>query len=699
MKLIISEKAIAGRNIANILAGKQVPLSNIASAQAFRFKRGSDEYVVVPLRGHIVDVDFPKKYSYWVGTDLRKLIDAKIDYAGKEKFIIAALKKAAEEADEVIIATDADREGESIGVEALNFIKGANPKIKVKRAYFSAITKNDIEHAFSNLVEVDMNFADSADTRREIDLIWGAVLTRFMSLVSGKLGKEYLSVGRVQTPTLALVVDREKERNAFKKKKYWELKAVFSKNSEKFEADHKKGKFWEKEEAEKISKDHEKEGLVKSIKRSKRILKRPAPFNTTDFLRQATSIDFSAGQAMEIAESLYQQGYTSYPRTDNTVYSKNLDLKKALNEVARVPDFNKEANLVLAKPLNPSQGKKETKDHPPIYPVTAALKEKLSERHWKIYELIVRRFLATFYDDAKTENQSIEILLGKEPFVAKGQKIVEIGWKEVYPYSTISEVILPSLEEGEKVKLDKLDLFDKETQPPSRYSQSTLIKLMDDLGIGTKSTRHTIIQKLYGRKYVVGSKSIEPSKLAFAVINSLKRHKVDAVEAEMTSGLEREMDKVAAGKKTKEKVVEDSREFLHKILERMLEHKDKIGSELRLAVREDSIVGNCDKCDGQLRMLMSRNNKRFLGCTGYPKCTNTYPLPQKGKINSTDKLCETCNKPVIKVLGQRYRFEMCINPDCETKAEWKAKSDAAKKAKEEKASKAEAKKEETAKAE
>ena len=674
MKVIISEKAIAGRSIANILAGKQVPLTSIGSAQAFAFKWKNEDCVVLPLRGHISNVEFPKKYSYWVGTDLRKLIDAEIDYVGQETAIISGLKKIAKEASEVIIATDADREGESIGVEALRFIKEINPKIKIKRAYFSAITKKDIEDSFSNLVEVDYNFADSADTRREIDLIWGAVLTRFVSLVSGQLGKNYLSVGRVQTPTLALIVDREKERMAFKMKKYWELKALFEKNNKKFEAEHKKGKFWEKKEAEEIFKEKPSHGTVKQIKSSKRTLKKPTPFNTTDFLRQATSIGFSAGQAMELAESLYQQGYTSYPRTDNTVYSGTLDLKEVLEEISKVPDFSKPAQALLAKKeLIPSRGKKETKDHPPIYPVTFAPKEKLSERHWKIYELIARRFMATLSDDAITENMSVEILLNKEPFIARGQKILESGWKEVYPYSIISEVFLPELEEGEKVKLENLDLLEKETQPPSRYSQSTLIKLMEDLGIGTKSTRHTIIQKLYGRKYISGAKSLEPSKIAFAVIDSLQKHDVDAVKAEMTAQTEKEMDKVVAGKKTKEEAVEDSRKFLHVILERMLKHKDEIGSELRVAVRQDSIVGGCTTCDGFLRMLMSRNKKRFLGCTNYPKCTTTFPLPQKGKIISTDKKCDECQTPVIKVIGTRYRFEMCINPDCVTKAEWKRK--------------------------
>ncbi len=676
LKLVIAEKSIAGRNIAQLLAGKSVPASMEGKAQVFRFTIGAEDWVVVPLRGHISDVEFPKKYSYWVGTDLKKLVDAEIEYTGTEAEIIHGLKSLAKSADEVVIATDADREGESIGVEALNYLKASNPEIRAKRAYFSAITKKDITDAFAKLAEVDYNFADSADSRREIDLIWGAVLTRFLSLVSGKLGKDYLSVGRVQSPTLALIVEREKERLAFRKKTYWELKAIFEKDSKKFEAEHRKGKFWGKSEAEAIHLQKHTHGTVKGIKRQKRVLKKPTPFNTTDFLRQATSIGFSAAQAMDSAERLYQMGYTSYPRTDNTVYSATLGLREVLGELSKVSEFRKDSEALLArKALGPSRGKKETKDHPPIHPVTAAPKEKLSGHDWKIYELICRRFLATLSDDAVTENLAVEIFLGSEPFVAHGQKILEQGWKAVYPYSEITEVILPELREGESVKLDRLDMLEKETQPPSRYSQSTLLKLMEDLGIGTKSTRHSIIQKLYGRQYISGIKAIEPNKIAFAVVDSLEKHEVDAVKPEMTSFLEKEMDKVAAGKKSKAEVVNGSRALLMKVLEKMLKSKDEIGSELRSALRSDSIVGKCGKCEGGLlRVLISKNRKRFLGCTNYPKCTNTFPLPQKGKMEVLGTVCEKCGTPKIKIIGQRYRFEMCVNPECETKAEWKARA-------------------------
>ena len=676
MNIIITEKAIAGRRIASILAGEDVP-AKMAEAQCFEFQKDGEDYLIIPLRGHIVDVDFPKQYSYWLGTDLKKLTVADIDYIGKEKKIISFIKKKAPEAKLVIIATDADREGEAIGVEALDYVKEKNPKIKIKRAYFSAITPEDINTAFSELTKVDYNFADSANSRREIDLIWGAVLTRFLSLVSGQLGKEFLSVGRVQSPTLKLIVDREKERLAFKIKPYWEIKALFEKDKKKFEAEHKKGKFWEKEEAEKVLKKKTNECKVVNVKKTQRILKKPGPFNTTEFLRAAIPIGFTAGSAMNTAESLYIKGFISYPRTDNTVYPKTINLKKILSEIGKVPEFNEHVSKILAqKEITPSRGKKATKDHPPIYPVAVVPKAKLSQYEWKIYELVCRRFMATLSEDAKTENLVVEIHMKDEPFIARGQIYLKKGWKEFYPYSKSVEVVLPPLEKGDTVLLKNLEMLAKETQPPAHYSQSSIIKLMEDNGLGTKSTRHSIIQKLYARRYISGQKSVAATKIAFAVVDSLEKYSKKVVQPKMTAELEKEMDQIAAGKKSKDEVVEESREFLLEILEDLIKHKDKIGSELRKAIREDSIIGPCDKdgCNGELIVKHGRTGKRFLGCSAYPKCTNSYPLPQKGKVIAIEKVCPVCGKSMVKTIGKRYSFEMCVDMNCKSKDEWKKKA-------------------------
>ncbi|MDO8634393.1 MAG: DNA topoisomerase I [archaeon] len=677
MKIIVTEKAIAGNRIAGILSAGKYSQGTLQENQVFEFEKKGEKFTVVPLRGHIVDVDFPKSYSYWLGTDLRKLVNAPIEYIEKEKKIIRSLREAGKTGTEVIIATDADREGESIGVEALRFIQESNPKIKIHRAYFSALTEKDVTTAFDSLSKLDYNFADSADSRREIDLAWGAVLTRYLSLVSGQLGKEFLSAGRVQTPVLALIVNREKERLAFRIEKYWVISALFEKDKKEFIGEHREGKFWDKKKAEEVLAKKDNKGIVEKIVKKKKTLARPTPFNTTEFLRSATAIGLTAGDAMSVAESLYQQGFISYPRTDNTVFPKTIDLREVLAKIASVKEFSALAGKILAKKeLVPSRGPKESKDHPPIYPSGPAKKETLSDKQWKVYELVVRRFLAVLSEDAETDNQTVTISVKGEPFVAHGQTITREGWKEFYPYSKISETILPEMKEGDIVDVKKIELLEKETQPPARYSQSSLIKLMDDLGLGTKSTRHEIIQKLYARHYISGLKAIEPNKIAFAVIDSLTKYARAVTEPKMTADLETEMDEVAAGKKTKQEVVNDSTQKLGGILGELLEKKNDIGSEMRKALQADSIMGDCDKCQtGKLRKLKSKNAKWFLACNNYPSCKNTYPLPQKGKIIPLDKKCGQCKKPMIKVIGQRFRYEMCVDMNCPSKADWGKKKE------------------------
>ena len=328
-------------------------------------------------------------------------------------------------------------------------------------------------------------------------------------------------------------------------------------------------------------------------------------------------------------------------------------------------------NRILARgKLEPSRGK-ESKDHPPIHPVSNVSQQELDSKQWRIYELVCRRFLATLAEDAVTENLNVEIDLNEEPFVAKGQVILKAGWKKVYPYSVLKEVILPPLKEGDVVDLKKLEMEEKETQPPARYSQGALIKLMEEKGLGTKSTRHETIQKLYARRYISNIKSLEPSKVAFAVIDGLEKHDAKVEKPEMTAELEKQMDEVAAGKKTKEEVVDGSRKMLLDVLETLFQHKNELGSQIREASREDAVMMKCPACeDGNLRQLRGRTGKRFLGCTNYPKCTQTYPLPQNGLIIPLEKICEQCQAPMNKVVNRGRGYEMCLDFNCPSKADW-----------------------------
>ncbi|MFA6269153.1 MAG: DNA topoisomerase I [archaeon] len=670
MDLIVSEKAIAGENIAQLLADDKVKLMNVSGAKVFEFRWKGNDILLVPLRGHISDVEYPKKYANWRGVDVRDLINPEIIvYSEKEFQIIDAIKELAPNAQKLIIATDADREGEAIGLEAITYAQSTNKEIKVERAYFSAIAKADINKSFDSLEKFDYNFAYSANARRELDLIWGAVLTRFISIVSGQIGKDFLSVGRVQTPTLALVVDREKERLAFVSKPYWEIVAFCEKDNMQFDAMHQEEKFWDKARALAVFNKQPKSAIVKKVDKKVRVLKKPVPFNTTEFLRAATALGFAAGKAMDVAETLYQKGYTSYPRTDNSTYPPSLNLKEILNKLASVKELVDSVSKVLAqKEIIPSAGK-ETKDHPPIYPVTAVQKSMLNPDEWRIYELICRRFLATLAEDAKTENTSVLLDAEGEPYIAKGQVILLAGWKEVYPYSELNETILPKLEEGDNVKINKVEMYSKETQPPGRYSQGSLIKLMEDNNLGTKSTRPSIIQKLYARKYISGNKSIEPSKVAFSVIDTLEKNCETVTKPEMTASIEKEMDEIAAGKKTQLEVVQKSCSDLRQVMELLFKNKESVALGLRVALKSSNTFGKC-VCGANFVERRGKTGKRFVGCSGYPSCTVTFPLPQKGTIVPLNEYCPECKAPIIQVKNGRFSYKMCLTMTCVTKKDW-----------------------------
>ncbi|MBN1160011.1 MAG: DNA topoisomerase I [Candidatus Diapherotrites archaeon] len=672
MKLIISEKAIAGKKIAEIISGGRVTEKKVGTVPVFSF----DESIVVPLKGHFVDVDYPSRYRKWYLSGVPEMVESDIEYKVSSPGIGAALKKYAKSAETCIIATDNDREGEAIGLEAVEILKEENPKIKITRARFSAITQKDLQKAFSDLGELDYNVAHSANARREIDLIWGAVLTRFVSIVSNRLGKDFLSVGRVQTPTLALVVDKEKEIRAFKPEKFWVVSALLNAKDMDFIAIHEEKKFTTKDAAKKVFEKKSDTATVTEAKRTERTIPRPTPFNTTAFLRAATALGMTASSAMSVAESLYMSGFISYPRTDTDIYAKNVDLNEIMKELAKSKSFGDAAKYALAGPMNPTAGKKDAKDHPPIHPVALAQKSALDERSWKVYELVCRHFIATLSVDGVMDTTKLKFNIAGEAYLSDGQVIKEPGWTQFYPYYKPKLTELPYLEKGDTAKVKDLNLKEDKTKPPGRYSQGSLIKKMEDLGLGTKATRAEIIKKLYDRGYLTGSKSVEPTEVSFVMIDSLEKYANEVTTSEMTSKLESEMDEIGMAQKKKEEVVKDSRDMLKKIVEALFANKDKISTDLKTALKGQSIVGKCNVCGGNLLIRTSRFGKRFIGCDGYPKCTNTYPLPPANRVVPTGKVCPECGTPIVKVFSAKRRvYEMCIKYECPTKADWGKKKE------------------------
>ncbi|MCQ1534948.1 DNA topoisomerase I [Methanosarcina sp. KYL-1] len=644
MHLIVTEKNIAARRIAAILAPKSPKKERVSGVDTYRYEAGSgkdkQETVVIGLSGHIVGIDFPKEYNNWQKVDAKALIDAEIITTPINRKIVTALKSLGKEAERVTIGTDYDREGELIGVEALNIIKKVNPDATFNRVRYSAITPKAIETAFANPTSVDFNLADAGHSRQVIDLVWGAALTRYISLAAGRLGKMFLSVGRVQSPTLSLIVDREKERNAFVPTPYWEIHAELENNKgESFSAQHATRRFLDKEEASTVFKKLGKKAEVREIERGTRADQPPTPFNTTGFISAANAVGLSPSNAMRIAESLYTNGYISYPRTDNTVYPDTLDLRAQI-EIFKTGIFEEYANALLAKKeLTPTRGKKETTDHPPIYPASLAQKSELKEDEWKVYELVVRRFFATFAEPSEWETLKIKLDVNGEEFRANGARLVVPGWRWYYPYNAPEDRLLPELKEGDLLKVAKKEMLDKETQPPGRYGQGRLINMMEELGLGTKATRHEIISKLYSRAYIHGN-PVQPTNTSFAVLDTLEKYSPTITKPDMTRILEENMDRIAEGQIPEETALEESREMLKQVFSELDKNRERIVESLHAGLREDKITGTCPECGNELMVRRSKRGGRFIGCNNYPNCNFSLPLPRSGQIVVTDKFCE-----------------------------------------------------------
>ncbi|MBM3699744.1 MAG: DNA topoisomerase I [Actinobacteria bacterium] len=674
MRLIISEKEIAAKRIAQILSGDGVREEKIYGIPVHYINYRGMESAIMGLQGHVLKVDFPQEYSNWFKVDPVDLIDARIDKIPIHKKIVQALNKVADKTEEIIIATDYDREGELIGFDAWQIIEAKNKLSGIKRARFSAITETDINNAFSSPGKIDLNLAFAGRARQDIDLIWGAVLTRFISLASYQVKDKFLSVGRVQSPTLTLIVERELEIAAFAPEPYWVVNVKLSTDKgEEFEASHKKKRFLKKEDAEKAFAKIGGRATVKSVEEKIRNIAPPAPFNTTGLIVAANSIGFTAAKTINTAENLYMNGYISYPRTDNTVYSNTIDLKGLAKMLGGSEGLKEASAAVLAQDkIVASRGKKRSTDHPPIYATAVAAKGNLSDDEWKLYELIARRFLCTLLPAARVKSITASMDISGETFIANGSNVIDKNWIAHYPYYRQEDVFIPELRPGQELEITGKQLEDKETRPPSRYSQGRLVEKMEELGLGTKATRHSIIQSLITRGYVKGNPLI-PSEKAVAVVKVLKKHAERISTPDMTSELESDMDGIVRGDETREEVVEKSKKMLKDVMVKLKKDRAEISQEIKKAVKEDLIAGKCidEGCSGNLIVRTSRKTrKRFIGCSAYPQCTRTFSLPQSGLLLTTKDLCKHCGYPVVKIITKgRKPWELCINSDCPGKDE------------------------------
>ncbi|WRB47573.1 type I DNA topoisomerase [Helicobacter pylori] len=619
-------------------------------------------YEVIASKGHVRDLS---KFALGIKIDETGFTpNYVVDKDHKElvKQIIELSKKAST----TYIATDEDREGEAIGYHVACLIGGKLESYP--RIVFHEITQNAILNALKTPRQIDMSKVNAQQARRFLDRIVGFKLS---SLISSKITKG-LSAGRVQSVALKLVIDKEREIKAFKPLTYFTLDAYFEPNLEAQLISYKGNKLKAQElidekKAQEIKNELEKESYaISSIVKKSKKSPTPPPFMTSALQQSASSLlGFSPTKTMSIAQKLYEgvatpqgvMGVITYMRTDS------LNIAKEALEEARakiLKDYGKDYLPPKAKVYS-SKNKNAQEAHEAIRPTSItlepnALKDYLKPEELKLYALIYKRFLASQMQDALFESQSVVVACEKGEFKASGRKLLFDGYYKILGNDD-KDKLLPNLKENDPIKLEKLESNAHVTEPPARYSEASLIKVLESLGIGRPSTYAPTISLLQNRDYIkVEKKQISALESAFKVIEILEKHFEEIVDSKFSASLEEELDNIAQNKADYQQVLKD---FYYPFMDKIEAGKKNIISQKM----HEKTGQSCPKCGGE---LVKKNScyGEFIACNNYPKCRYVKQT-ENANDGANQELCEKCGGEMVQKFSRNGAFLACNNyPEC-----------------------------------
>ena len=624
-------------------------------------------YNVIASVGHIRDLPKSK-----LGIDIENDFEPQYMNIYGKGSLIKDIKKEARKADNVILATDPDREGEAISWH-LSHILEMDPEDK-NRVTFNEITKDTVKREIKNPRKIDMDLVDAQQARRELDRLAGYKISPLL----WKKVKAGLSAGRVQSAVLKLICDREDEINNFIPEEYWTIEADLRAGRKKLLADYygikendkiKKVELKSEDDADKVIKNIDKEKfVVDSVKKGRRNRKSPNPFTTSTMQQESSRrINFSTRKTMMVAQSLYEGvklpkegsvGLITYMRTDSTRIS--LEAQDACLKFIE-KDYGKEY-LGKKKIASTKKSEKIQDAHECIRPTDVtktpySIKDSLSKDQFKLYSLIWKRFVASLMASAIYNTISADIISNNEVFRVSGSNMAFDGFLRVYDYNTEKSKELPSLEENQILKFKDVKKEQHFTNPPPRYNEASLIKELEDLGVGRPSTYSPTISTLQSRYYVVlEEKKFVPTELGVTVNEILVENFDDLVDKKFTAQMENELDEIAAGKKMWKELVRSFYKDLKEDLDKAYENIEKVEIEYPVT---DVI---CDKCGRNMVIKMGRYGK-FLACPGFPECRNTKPLVEKIGVK-----CPKCEdgEIVVKRSKKGRKFYGCDNyPKCD----------------------------------
>ena len=677
--MIVTEKPDAAQRIALALDEKEMPRRLSDNGVPYYLVKRDREIIVVPALGHLYTIvgetkgrNYYPDFSFkWVP---RYVAERK---ATAIRHRLQTITRLAKDADIFIDACDYDVEGCIIGYCVLKYAC-CGAEQTARRMKFSTLTKQELQKAYSELLpHLDFGLIEAGRTRHEVDWLYGINLSRALTIAGRNWSGKYttLSTGRVQGPSLKFLVEREEAIRSFVPTPYWQIKGQVEIDGQVFEAKYIRDRIEKKKDAETVTDScRDKKGRVEKMDATRFQQPPPFPFDLGTLQNEAYNLfRYTPRRTLNIAQQLYLKALVSYPRTDSQKLPPAIDYKAILKNLSNAEIHSKLAQeLLVQKILRPNEGKKEDPAHPAIHPTGNLPKRTLEASEKRIWDLVVRRFMAVFGKPAVKQNMRVYIKVGEHLFSLSGRRILEEGWMHYYePFLRFEEVLLPPMKEGQPVNIKRTVLENMFTEPPPRYNPSSLLKKMEEAQIGTKATRADIIQTLYDRGYLEGER-MKVTTLGFEVFEVLEKHCPAVVSTALTRELETKMNDIQKDKEKREDVLVEVVELLKPVLQKLKEEEKSIGEQLSNAIEkaklEERTIGICPTCKtGKLIINHSRKTgKRFVGCTNYFKglCKTSFPLPQRGTVRSTGRECPRCSWPTAEVRMKGRPWILCFNTEC-----------------------------------
>ncbi|XP_063235537.1 DNA topoisomerase 3-alpha isoform X2 [Bacillus rossius redtenbacheri] len=695
--LCVAEKNDAAKNVAALLSGgnarRRDGLSTYNKIYEFECTvlGQRSQVVMTSVSGHLLGLEFVGAYRKWTGCSPLALFDAPVKKICPQTYepIKRTLEREVRSCSTLIIWTDCDREGENIGFEIIDVCKAVKNNLRIYRAKFSEITLQSVQRALQNLTQPDERISVAVDVRQELDLRIGAAFTRFQTLRLKRvfpevLGDSLISYGSCQFPTLGFVVERYKAITSFVPETFWKIKVNHTVRDLSVDFSWKRVRLFDQLACQVLYDVCMEWPLarVDAVSSKPKSKWRPLPLDTIELEKTASrKLKLNAKETMQIAERLYSQGYISYPRTETNIFPKELNLRSLIELQTNDPNWGEFAGQLLQEGPTPRAGKKSDQAHPPIHPTKYA--HNLQGNESRVYEFVVRHFLACCSKDAEGLETIVDIDINEEKFVASGLMIIKRNYLDVYPYEKWTGKEIHVYRQGQTFEPTSIEMTDGNTTAPNLLTEADLIALMEKHGIGTDATHADHIETIKSRLYVGLENDVHfvPGQLGMGLVEGYDSMGFPMSKPNLRAELEADLKRICEGAKDPAAVLREQIDKYRDVFRMALAEAAKLDAALARYLQErarepgpedQELVPEeasrpampCPRCGLHMVVRQRREGQGFfLSCMGYPDCRSAVWFPGSvERLAVSDHTCPQCG-PQVHKLDFKFRHNSMI-PFC-----------------------------------